>query len=89
MGFLSLSTALDILDPGSFRNPYPGRMYDTPDISKEVYEGVKIDYRGKAVNVRNILSVLSGNKSAVLGGSGRVIERYPDKAKSPLQLKPS
>lgn len=57
------------------RNPIPGKIYSTPEKTRDVREGVKIDYRGADVNPKNILAVLSGNKSAVNGGNGRVLER--------------
>ncbi|KAH7706135.1 legumain 2 [Aphelenchoides avenae] len=55
-------------------NPIPGKIYSTPEKTRDVREGVKIDYRGADVNPKNILAVLSGNKSAVNGGNGRVLE---------------
>lgn len=55
------------------RNPYPGKIYNVPG-GEDVYAGVVIDYSGIHVTPENFLAVLSGNKSAVKGGSGRVIE---------------
>lgn len=33
-----------------------------------------IDYKGKDVNPANFLAIITGNKSAVSGGNGRVLE---------------
>ncbi|XP_075223311.1 hemoglobinase-like isoform X2 [Lycorma delicatula] len=55
-------------------NPEPGLIFNKPD-GPNVYEGVKIDYRGYDVNAKNFLDVLSGNKNEMTNiGSGRVIE---------------
>lgn len=40
----------------------------------DVYEGVKIDYKGHNVTKSNFLAILEGNKTGVTGGNGRVIE---------------
>lgn len=58
-----------------FSNPFPGKIFNTPDMSTDVYEGARIDYKGEDVTVDNILNVLAGNKDNVTGGNGRVIER--------------
>lgn len=43
-----------------------------------VYEGVRIDYRGSDVTAENFLSVLLGDKAAMAGkGTGRVVESGP------------
>uniref|UniRef100_A0A915DKR3 Legumain n=1 Tax=Ditylenchus dipsaci TaxID=166011 RepID=A0A915DKR3_9BILA len=54
-------------------NPFPGKIYNTP-ARKDVYKGVKMDYKGEDLNPKNFLAVLSGNKSAVEGGNGKVIQ---------------
>ncbi|KAH7714043.1 Peptidase C13 family protein [Aphelenchoides avenae] len=55
-------------------NPIPGKIYSTPEKTRDVREGVQIDFKGADVNPKNILAVLSGNKTAVKGGNGRVLE---------------
>lgn len=42
---------------------------------KDVYKGLQADYRGKDVTLRNIIAVMTGNRTAVRGGNGRVLER--------------
>ncbi|KAI1706533.1 peptidase c13 family domain-containing protein [Ditylenchus destructor] len=54
-------------------NPFPGKIFNSPK-GKDVYKGVKIDYKEKDVTPENFLAVLSGNKTGVVGGNGRVIE---------------
>ncbi|EFO25715.2 peptidase C13 family protein [Loa loa] len=54
-------------------NPYPGKIYNVPN-GKDVYAGVEIDYSRIHVTPENFLAVLSGNKTAVKGGSGKVVE---------------
>lgn len=56
-----------------FSNPYPGEIFNEP-YGPNVYEGVIADYKGDAVTPSNFLAILSGNKSAIVGGNGRVIE---------------
>nr|ALL55653.1 asparaginyl endopeptidase [Clitoria ternatea] len=58
-------------------NPRPGVIINKPDGS-DVYEGVPKDYTGEDVNVNNFLAVLLGNKSALTGGSGKVLNSGPD-----------
>jgi len=52
----------------SSRNPFPGKMFNKPTPAGtpgvDVYEGCKIDYKGKDVNAANFLKVLSGDTSA-------------------------
>ena len=59
------------------RNPFPGKVYNKPTYNEpgvDVYEGVKIDYKGADVTPAMFLSVLEGNSSAVAGkGSGKVL----------------
>lgn len=54
-------------------NPYPGKIYNNPG-GVDVYEGVPIDYSGKDVTPENFLAILQGNRTAVRGGNGRIIE---------------
>jgi legumain len=52
----------------SSQNPFPGKIFNKPTAKgtpgKDVYEGCKIDYKGKEVNAANFLKVLSGDTSA-------------------------
>ncbi|KAM3716903.1 Legumain [Dirofilaria immitis] len=57
-------------------NPYPGKVFNGPD-NIDVYAGVEIDYSGKHVTPENFLAVLSGNKTAVKGGNGKVVQSSP------------
>lgn len=58
-------------------NPRPGIIINQPQ-GKDVYAGVPKDYVGENANVNNLFAVLLGNKSALTGGSGKVIESGPD-----------
>lgn len=53
-------------------NPRPGVIINKPD-GVDVYQGVPKDYTGKHVNAINFYAVILGNKSALTGGSGKVI----------------
>ncbi|VDO85397.1 unnamed protein product [Haemonchus placei] len=59
------------------KNPYRGKLFNHPNGS-DVYAGLKIDYRGSSVTSENFLAVLKGDKDAVKGGNGRVIESTED-----------
>nr|CDJ89956.1 Peptidase C13 domain containing protein [Haemonchus contortus] len=59
------------------KNPYRGKLFNHPNGS-DVYAGLKIDYKGGSVNSENFLAVLKGDKDAVKGGNGRVIESTED-----------
>ncbi|KAL3985845.1 Peptidase C13 family protein [Acanthocheilonema viteae] len=59
------------------KNPYPGKIFNVPN-GRNVYEGVKIDYSGIHVTPENFLAVLSGNETAVKGGSGKVVKSTRD-----------
>lgn len=60
------------------QNPLPGQIFNRPD-GPDVYDGVKVDYRGAAVNAQTVLAVLEGNKSVVAKkGSGKVIASGPN-----------
>ncbi|XP_045795739.1 vacuolar-processing enzyme-like [Trifolium pratense] len=58
-------------------NPRPGVLINHPNGS-DVYHGVPKDYIGNEGNASNFYAVLSGNKSAVKGGSGKVLESGPN-----------
>jgi len=50
------------------RNPFPGKIFNKPTArgtpGVDVYDGCKINYKGKEVTAENFLKVLSGDKSA-------------------------
>jgi legumain len=58
-------------------NPRPGVIINHPQ-GGDVYAGVPKDYTGKEVNVKNFFAVLLGNKTAVTGGSGKVVDSGPN-----------
>ncbi|GER32544.1 vacuolar-processing enzyme, partial [Striga asiatica] len=58
-------------------NPRPGIIINSPD-GEDVYKGVPKDYVGDNATVNNFLAVLLGNKSAVTGGSGKVVDSGPN-----------
>ncbi|KAH7445918.1 hypothetical protein KP509_01G028600 [Ceratopteris richardii] len=58
-------------------NPRPGTIINSPT-GKDVYVGVPKDYTGSDVTVNNLLAAFLGNRSAVTGGSGKVINSGPD-----------
>jgi len=61
----------------SAQNPFPGTMYNKPtgtDPGDNVYAGCAIDYKGSAVTAANFLAVIKGDKAAIKGGNGRVLE---------------
>ncbi|MCD7453545.1 hypothetical protein HAX54_021280 [Datura stramonium] len=58
-------------------NPRPGVIINHPNGS-DVYAGVPKDYTGEHVTVANLYAVLLGDKSAVKGGSGKVIDSKPN-----------
>ncbi|KAL8196192.1 hypothetical protein R6Q57_025192 [Mikania cordata] len=57
-------------------NPRPGVIINNPKGS-DVYAGVPKDYTGENVTAENLFAVLLGNKTAVKGGSGKVIATKP------------
>ncbi|KAL4307798.1 hypothetical protein AHAS_Ahas16G0314300 [Arachis hypogaea] len=61
----------------SEENPRPGVIINKPD-GGDVYKGVPKDYTGKDVNVNNFFAALLGNKSALTGGSGKVVDSGPN-----------
>ncbi|KAI3937560.1 hypothetical protein MKW92_019860 [Papaver armeniacum] len=58
-------------------NPRPGVIINHPK-GEDVYAGVPKDYVGRDVTAHNFYSVLLGNKTAVKGGSGKVIDSGPN-----------
>ncbi|KAL6911720.1 hypothetical protein ACP4OV_000525 [Aristida adscensionis] len=58
-------------------NPRPGVIINHPE-GEDVYAGVPKDYTGNQVTTENFYAVLLGNKTAVNGGSGKVIDSKPN-----------
>uniref|UniRef100_A0A7N0ZTJ2 Legumain prodomain domain-containing protein n=1 Tax=Kalanchoe fedtschenkoi TaxID=63787 RepID=A0A7N0ZTJ2_KALFE len=58
-------------------NPRPGVIINHPNGS-DVYSGVPKDYTGQQVTAANLYGVLLGDKSAVKGGSGKVVSSKPE-----------
>ena len=58
-------------------NPRPGVIINKPQGS-DVYGGVPKDYTGDQVNAENFYAVILGNRSALTGGSGKVVDSGPD-----------
>ncbi|CAM9001560.1 unnamed protein product [Rhodiola kirilowii] len=58
-------------------NPRPGVIINHPNGS-DVYAGVPKDYTGQQVTAENLYAVLLGDKSAVKGGSGKVVNSKPE-----------
>ncbi|KAG9154424.1 hypothetical protein Leryth_000858 [Lithospermum erythrorhizon] len=54
-------------------NPRPGVIINSPK-GDDVYDGVPKDYTGEHVTAANLQAVLLGDKNAVNGGSGKVID---------------
>ncbi|GFP80184.1 vacuolar-processing enzyme gamma-isozyme [Phtheirospermum japonicum] len=54
-------------------NPRPGVIINSPR-GEDVYKGVPKDYVGNDVTAQNFYAVLLGNKTAVTGGSGKVVD---------------
>ncbi|KAK6048406.1 hypothetical protein COOONC_14089 [Cooperia oncophora] len=63
-----------MLDKSPLRNPQKGKLFNAPD-GPDVYQGLNIDYKDDSVTPENFLAVLKGDKEAVKGGNGRVINR--------------
>jgi legumain len=53
-------------------NPFPGKLFNKPN-GEDVYAGCKIDYTGSSVTPSNFLNILKGNKAAIKGGNGKVL----------------
>jgi legumain len=58
-------------------NPRPHVIINKPNGS-DVYKGIPKDYIGEHCTAENFYAVLLGNKSAVTGGSGKVLNSGPD-----------
>ncbi|XP_049373507.1 vacuolar-processing enzyme-like [Solanum verrucosum] len=58
-------------------NPRPGVIINNPH-GQDVYKGVPKDYTGKYCNAQNFYGVILGNKSALTGGSGKVVNSGPN-----------
>ncbi|KAL9313119.1 hypothetical protein ACSQ67_018571 [Phaseolus vulgaris] len=58
-------------------NPRPGVIINSPH-GNDVYKGVPKDYVGEDVTVNNFFAAILGNKSALTGGSGKVIDSGPN-----------
>ncbi|XP_023550713.1 legumain [Cucurbita pepo subsp. pepo] len=62
---------------GNVLNPRPGIIINHPQ-GQDVYAGVPKDYTGEQVTAQNLYAVLLGNKTAVTGGSGKVVDSKPN-----------
>lgn len=58
-------------------NPRPGVIINHPQ-GGDVYAGVPKDYTGEHVTAENLYAVLLGNKNAIKGGSGKVVDSKPN-----------
>ncbi|XP_044462854.1 vacuolar-processing enzyme-like [Mangifera indica] len=61
----------------NFENPRPGVIINSPQ-GDDVYNGVPKDYVGEDVTVENFFAVILGNKTALTGGSGKVVDSGPN-----------
>ncbi|XP_024031870.1 vacuolar-processing enzyme alpha-isozyme [Morus notabilis] len=61
----------------SVNNPMPGVIINRPKGS-DVYKGVPKDYTGDNATANNLYAVILGNKTALSGGSGKVVDSGPD-----------
>uniref|UniRef100_A0A0D6QUT4 Legumain prodomain domain-containing protein n=1 Tax=Araucaria cunninghamii TaxID=56994 RepID=A0A0D6QUT4_ARACU len=58
-------------------NPHQGIIINNPE-GADVYAGVPKDYTGSAVSTDNFFAVILGDKGAVKGGSGKVVDSGPN-----------
>ncbi|KHG10620.1 Vacuolar-processing enzyme [Gossypium arboreum] len=58
------------------QNPRPGIIINNPN-GAYVYKEVPKDYTGENVAVNNFFNVILGNKAALTGGSGKVVDSGP------------
>ncbi|XP_022750111.1 vacuolar-processing enzyme-like [Durio zibethinus] len=58
-------------------NPRPGIIINSPN-GDDVYKGLPKDYTGEDVTVNNFLAAILGNKTALTGGSGKVVDSGPN-----------
>ncbi|XP_057524192.1 vacuolar-processing enzyme-like [Amaranthus tricolor] len=61
----------------SYENPRPGVIINNPH-GEDVYAGVPKDYTGEDVTVNNFFAAILGDKKALTGGSGKVINSGPN-----------
>ncbi|KAK9923944.1 hypothetical protein M0R45_032340 [Rubus argutus] len=61
----------------NLENPRPGVIINKPN-GRDVYKGVPKDYTGDEVNSHNFYAAILGNKTALKGGSGKVLETGPN-----------
>ncbi|KAA8539312.1 hypothetical protein F0562_026004 [Nyssa sinensis] len=61
----------------SIYNPRPGVIINRPQ-GDDVYDGVPKDYTGNDTNVSNFFNVMLANKTAITGGSGKVLDSAPE-----------
>ncbi|KAH7866941.1 hypothetical protein Vadar_026989 [Vaccinium darrowii] len=54
-------------------NPRPGIIINRPQ-GEDVYEGVPKDYTGRNASIKNLFAVILANKTALTGGSGKVLD---------------
>ena len=55
-------------------NPIPGKVFNWPD-GTDVYQGVKIDYKGDDVTPENFMKIMTGDEEGMRGiGSGKVLK---------------
>jgi len=63
----------------SSENPFPGKLYNYPwktaEEAVDVYDGCKIDYKGKDVNPKKFTAVLTGDAAAA---GGKVLKSKAD-----------
>ncbi|XP_057248650.1 vacuolar-processing enzyme [Beta vulgaris subsp. vulgaris] len=58
-------------------NPRPGVIINSP-YGGDVYAGVPKDYTGNNVTVHNFFAALLGDREAITGGSGKVVDSGPN-----------
>ncbi|EYU20379.1 hypothetical protein ABFS82_01G015400 [Erythranthe guttata] len=61
----------------NIENPRPGVLINSPH-GEDVYKGVPKDYIGNDVTPNNFYAALLGNKTALTGGSGKVVDSGPN-----------
>ncbi|KMT17972.1 hypothetical protein BVRB_2g033180 [Beta vulgaris subsp. vulgaris] len=58
-------------------NPRKGTIINNPK-GGDVYKGVPKDYTGDSLTTLNLLAAILGNKTAIKGGSGKVVDSGPN-----------
>ncbi|CAN1299017.1 Vacuolar-processing enzyme [Linum perenne] len=61
----------------SLDNPRPGILINNPT-ADDFYSGVPKDYTGENCTAQNLYAVILGNRSALTGGSGKVVNSGPN-----------